>query len=358
MSSISLVSSPIACRPRRSRGSSCPRRRPGPRPAAGAPARRPGCAAEPGAAEGCRSSRRLLLRRLGRGHGLLEVLQAEPELVGVEPLRAPAEPAALQLPDQEPQLLDLGLRRVTLGQNSIALGLQSDRAILLATTSPSAADDAAADQDRVEDHPAPATWRYSIDRKPRKPGLPLTSRARAAGTGRGWSRCHGKPSSRVASCAALKRTTPSAGDGPAEPPGLQPLAVEAQAGPVVDQDLHPVGALGAEDEHVARERVGPQRLLHQGGQAVHALAEVDRPRRQEDAHPRRDRDQGRLRTTSSTRRSAAASTSARRGRQPGRARSPSGPPSRPGPDHPAPPAPARTREAPAPPAPRPLAPDE
>jgi hypothetical protein len=27
----------------------------------------------------------------------------------------------------------------------------------------------------------------------------------------GWSRCHGKPSSSVASCAALKRTTPSAG---------------------------------------------------------------------------------------------------------------------------------------------------
>ena len=29
--------------------------------------------------------------------------------------------------------------------------------------------------------------------------------------GRRW--CHGKPSSRVASCAALKRTTPSAGEG-------------------------------------------------------------------------------------------------------------------------------------------------
>ena len=40
-------------------------------------------------------------------------------------LRAPAEPATLQLPDQEPQLLDLGLRRVTLGQNSIALDLES-----------------------------------------------------------------------------------------------------------------------------------------------------------------------------------------------------------------------------------------
>ena len=64
------------------------------------------------------------LRRLGCRRGLLEVLQAELQLVGVELLRAPAELPALQLPDQEPQLLDLGLCRVTLGQSSIALGLQ------------------------------------------------------------------------------------------------------------------------------------------------------------------------------------------------------------------------------------------
>jgi hypothetical protein len=73
-----------------------------------------------------------LLRRLGGRSGLLEVLEAELELVGVEPLRAPAEPPALQLPDQEPQLLDLGSRRimlgakgVPLGQDSIALDLES-----------------------------------------------------------------------------------------------------------------------------------------------------------------------------------------------------------------------------------------
>jgi hypothetical protein len=66
----------------------------------------------------------LLLRRLGRGDGLLEVLEAELQLVGVELLRAPTELAAPQLPDQEPQLLDLGLGRVTLGQSGIVLGLQ------------------------------------------------------------------------------------------------------------------------------------------------------------------------------------------------------------------------------------------
>src|SRR4051795_3435175 len=85
---------------------------------------------------------------------------------------------------------------------------------------------------------------------------------------------------------------------------------DAQAGPVVDQDLHPVATPGTEDEDLPGERVGPQYLLHQGRQPVHALAEVDRPGREQDAHPRRDRDHARPRTASSTRRSAAASTSA------------------------------------------------
>ena len=96
-----------------------------PRPAAGAPAGRPGCVAGPGRPRGAAPCRHLLLRRLGGGRGLLEVLQAELQLVGVELLRAPAELATLQLPDQEPQLLDLGLGRVTLGQDSIALDLES-----------------------------------------------------------------------------------------------------------------------------------------------------------------------------------------------------------------------------------------
>ena len=37
-------------------------------------------------------------------------------------LRAAAEPPALQLSDQKPQLLDLGLGHVTLGTNGISLG--------------------------------------------------------------------------------------------------------------------------------------------------------------------------------------------------------------------------------------------
>ena len=59
---------------------------------------------------------------LGGRRGLLEVLQAELHDRG-RASRAPAELPALQLPDQEPQLLDLGLCRVTLGQSSIVLGL-------------------------------------------------------------------------------------------------------------------------------------------------------------------------------------------------------------------------------------------
>src|SRR3954467_5760606 len=54
----------------------------------------------------------------------------------------------------------------------------------------------------------------------------------------------------------------------------------------------------------------PLTLLHERGQPVHALAEVDRLGREQDAHARRDRDHASPRTTSSTRRSAVASTSA------------------------------------------------
>ena len=117
MSSISLVSSPITCKAPAAAGAALvldvdqdldPRQ-----------VRRQGAqvaSPNPGRPRGAVPRSRLLLRRLGCGRGLLEVLQAELELVGVEPLRAPAELPALQLPDQEPQLLDLGLRRVMLSE--------------------------------------------------------------------------------------------------------------------------------------------------------------------------------------------------------------------------------------------------
>ncbi len=59
--------------------------------------------------------------RLGGRRGLLEVLEAELEMVGIQLLRAPPKLRALLLPDQEPQLLKLGLRRVVLLTNEVAL---------------------------------------------------------------------------------------------------------------------------------------------------------------------------------------------------------------------------------------------
>jgi hypothetical protein len=68
---------------------------------------------------------------LGCCCGLLEVLQAKLQLVRVELLRAPAELPTLQLPDQEPQLLDLGLCRLLLGLGSITLDPQRRNACIL-----------------------------------------------------------------------------------------------------------------------------------------------------------------------------------------------------------------------------------
>ena len=79
----------------------------------------------------CVLARSRLLRRLDRGGGLLEVFQAELQLIGIKLLGAAAELATPQLPDQQLQLLDLGLgcikfgtNDVPLSQNSIVLGLQ------------------------------------------------------------------------------------------------------------------------------------------------------------------------------------------------------------------------------------------
>src|SRR5918996_1250626 len=68
---------------------------------------------------------------------------------------------------------------------------------------------------------------------------------------------------------------------PDEPGLVEPLVDQGQPAAVPDQQLDAVGALGAEHEHRAAERVEPQLLLHHRGQTVHALPEVDRPARDE-----------------------------------------------------------------------------
>lgn len=116
--------------------------------------------------------------------------------------------------DQEPQLLDLGLGRVALGQNSIVLGPQRCQRGILTS-------------DDFRHLPQVLKQPIGISRKvirhqrhgaillvtSRKTSLSAQQAVLGRGVAWGCSRCHGKPSSSVASCAALKRTTPSAGEG-------------------------------------------------------------------------------------------------------------------------------------------------
>jgi hypothetical protein len=81
-----------------------------------------GPARDPGAF-GTRSiARRLLQRGLGSGDGLLQVLQRQRQLVGIEHLRAAAEAVSLQRLDDQPQPRDLAMRPVPLLGRPLGLG--------------------------------------------------------------------------------------------------------------------------------------------------------------------------------------------------------------------------------------------
>jgi hypothetical protein len=60
---------------------------------------------------------------------------------------------------------------------------------------------------------------------------------------------------------------------------------QGQPAAVPDQQLHPVGALGAEHEYRTAERVEAKPLLHHGRKAVHPLPKVDRLGRDEHLEP-------------------------------------------------------------------------
>jgi hypothetical protein len=64
----------------------------------------------------------LLLLGLGRGNRLLEILQRQVQLVGIELFRAAAEPQPLQLADQMAQAVVLVGEPLVLGALGIALG--------------------------------------------------------------------------------------------------------------------------------------------------------------------------------------------------------------------------------------------
>src|SRR3954471_5367339 len=77
---------------------------------------------------------------------------------------------------------------------------------------------------------------------------------------------------------------------PAELALFQPLGDENHARAIPEHEFDPVGAFGPEHVNRARERVGAHRLTHERRQAIHPLAEVDRPGRHQDAHRARGPD--------------------------------------------------------------------
>src|SRR5438034_7102231 len=90
---------------------------------------------------------------------------------------------------------------------------------------------------------------------------------------------------------------------------LQPLGVERHAEPVMPKNLNQVTSGASEDVKIAGMRIAPQGLLNLKGQAVHAAPHIRSSDRKPDPHTRGNRDHRRS-STSSTRRSACASTAA------------------------------------------------
>jgi hypothetical protein len=137
--------------------------------------------------------------RPARDH-VFEVLDAEQQLVGVEPLRAPPELPTLQLPDQQPQPFELGLGGLLPGLSSITLDPQCHNGYVLLG-------DDFSHLLRHRQHPIGITWRIIRDQRhsvivwPRSWGASPSAHPAVLGRGvvLGWSRCHGKPSSRLAS---------------------------------------------------------------------------------------------------------------------------------------------------------------
>src|ERR1700674_4905665 len=80
---------------------------------------------------------------------------------------------------------------------------------------------------------------------------------------------------------------------PAERSLLQLLPYQHQTAGIPDQYLQAVAALGAIDDHRARERILGQHLLRQGSERVCTFAKINWPRRQQDASANRDIDHDR-----------------------------------------------------------------
>src|SRR6516225_3219474 len=82
---------------------------------------------------------------------------------------------------------------------------------------------------------------------------------------------------------------PVADRRPLESRPFQPLPDQHQAGPIIDQYLHPVRPLRAKHEHGAAEGVLPEHQLYHRGQAIGTTSEINRTRRNQHSHSRRRR---------------------------------------------------------------------
>src|SRR5674476_1334950 len=89
---------------------------------------------------------------------------------------------------------------------------------------------------------------------------------------------------------------------------LQPFGVERHAKTVMPDNLDQIATRTSEDKEVACMGIAPQRFLDLQSQAIHAAPHVRSSDRKPDAHIRGNRDHRRRSSTSSTRRSASAST--------------------------------------------------
>ena len=119
-------------------------------------------------------------------------------------------------------------------------------------------------------------------------------------TSRRSTRAHWPPSSSAASCTADSFDHPVFDRRPAKLRILQPLRHQADARSVPPQQLHPVHPLGAEHVDGAAERIGTERRLHDGCQAVGLFAEVHRARCHENLEVCSCRDHEVLRNARST----------------------------------------------------------
>ena len=215
---------------------------------------------------------------------------------GVELLGAAAELVAQQALDQQPQLVVLGMQfRMLLRRRGdhiaqhllqdggvVRQGVEVDLHAAMMNNAPAS---------------APALRSTSALFYPASSGLRRVTGAR-----------HSQPSSSVASCAAESAIrTRGRRRRPDELAVLEPLGQQAQADPVVPEQLDQPGTAATKGKQRPTERILRQALLHQHRQADHPLAHVGDAAGQIDPHPGGRRDH-RPSSAASTRRSARLST--------------------------------------------------